>query len=73
MRKPRVEIVRTARALSLNADMKIEWHARIRGANGEIVWWTETYTRRGTAKKAVLFLLNLPKTVDIRELDETGD
>ena len=73
MKKPRVEIVRTARAASLYANRKIEWHARIRGANGEIVWWTETYTRRGAAKKAVLFLLNLPKTVDIRELDETGD
>jgi len=73
MKKPRVEIVRTARDASLYGNRKIEWHARIRGANGEIVWWTETYTRRGTAKKAVLFLLNLPKTVDIRELDETGD
>lgn len=72
MKKPRIEIVRTGRSSTLFANWKIEWHARIRGANGEIVWWTETYTRRGAAKRAVLFLLNLPKTVDIRELDETG-
>lgn len=29
------------------------WHARFRATNGELVWWTETYTRRNAAVLAV--------------------
>lgn len=55
---------------------KVQWHARVKGRNGEIVWTTELYERRASAKKACLLLLNLTLDYerdgfDIKELDET--
>lgn len=29
------------------------WHGRFVAANGRIVWWTETYTRRRSAVRAI--------------------
>lgn len=29
------------------------WHGRFVAANGRIVWWTETYTRRRGALRAI--------------------
>lgn len=29
------------------------YHARLRGANGEVIAWTETYTRKANALKAI--------------------
>ncbi len=43
-RQPRFEIVRTATG----------WRARFRAGNGQVVWTTEVYTRRGAAENAVL-------------------
>lgn len=42
-RQPRFEIVRTAAG----------WHARFRAANGQVVWTTESYTRRRAAIGAI--------------------
>ena len=43
MSAPRFEIVRA----------NVGYHARFRAANGRIVWWTETYTRRRGAFEAL--------------------
>jgi uncharacterized protein YegP (UPF0339 family) len=40
---PRFEVVRTAAG----------YHARFRAENGRIVWFTEVYTRRAAATRAV--------------------
>jgi len=40
-----IEIVQT--------NHKQSWHARIKGDNGEIVWWTEKYAKRSDAIHAV--------------------
>jgi uncharacterized protein YegP (UPF0339 family) len=32
----------------------VGWHARFRASNRRIVWVTEVYTRRASAKKAIL-------------------
>ena len=60
-REPRFEVVRGFTLVGW------EWHARYRGANGRIVWWTETYTRRRYAVRAIESI-----TGHIVEPDETG-
>lgn len=65
-RQPRFEVVRTAAG----------WHARYRAANGQIVWTTEVYKRRGKAHHAVDLLLGYPFEqrlagfTEVREIDE---
>lgn len=46
-REARFEIVRTGPR---------QFHGRLVAGNGEIVWVTETYTRRHSATKAITFL-----------------
>ena len=64
-RQPRFEVVRTDAG----------WHARFIAANGRIVWWTETYTRRRGAVNAIA-LLDAELAADaawpdnIRDVDE---
>lgn len=50
-RKPRFEIVRNAPR---------SYHVRFRGANGRVVWWTESYTRRGAAVDAIVLIAGKP-------------
>jgi uncharacterized protein YegP (UPF0339 family) len=32
------------------------WHARFRGENAEVIWWTETYTTKENALDAIRLL-----------------
>lgn len=65
-RQPRFEVVRTAAG----------WHARFRAVNGQVVWTTEVYKRRGKAHHAVDLLLGYPYAnrtagfIETREVDE---
>lgn len=60
----RFEIVRT------HADQP--WHVRYRDDNNEIVWSTENYLNRTSAKNAI-DTLPLVDGVDVVDVDETGD
>jgi len=67
MSAPRFEIVRA----------NVGYHARFRAANGRIVWWTETYTRRRAALAAIGLLdtecaANAAIVSRIRDVDERG-
>lgn len=47
------------------------WHARFRADNGEVVWWTEVYTRRADAFHAVRILPSGASGY-VREVDHRG-
>jgi len=67
MSTPRFEVVRTGGHYSAFAGRTIgsRWHARFRGANGRIVWTTETYTRRRAALAAIELLSSGPATLGV--------
>lgn len=54
------------------------WHSRFVAANGRIVWWTETYTRRRAAVTAIACIGDAPRysngrdadLIEVREVDE---
>lgn len=63
-REPRWEVVHTGAR---------QWHARFRAANGQVVWVTESYTRRRDAIHAIDLLersVNSQRAIDYREVDE---
>jgi uncharacterized protein YegP (UPF0339 family) len=62
-RQPRFEVVHTGPR---------QFHARFRAANGEIVWTTETYTRRRTAWDAIelIDMTCYDCIVEVRQVDE---
>jgi uncharacterized protein YegP (UPF0339 family) len=62
---PRFEVVRTAAG----------YHARFRAENGRIVWFTEVYTRRAAATRAVDILESFVggfygPYIEVRDIDE---
>lgn len=65
----RVEIVRTSVA-GPGDDPEDRFHARVKAENGEIIWVTESYTRRWTAEEAVRLLGTLPVDPAVTFVDE---
>lgn len=59
----RFEIVR---ANGRGHDQSQPWHARYVAANGQIVWVTETYTRRRGAENAILSIAHALGHLDPR-------
>lgn len=47
------------------------WHCRVKGGNGETVWWTEPYADSSTAVEAILLLPGLDAAV--KTLDDAGN
>lgn len=62
-KRPHFEIVRTAAG----------WHSRYIAANGRIVWWTETYTRRRAARTAIRLMTAGCWSCAIYDVDERAE
>ena len=75
MKEPRIEIVksRSKKLLTIGATMgRLQYHVRIRAANGEILMASETYTRKRAADKCLSIIVDAACFGEI-EVDETWD